>query len=56
MKLGDMTVKQLAEMCFLHTCQECPFEKDGSKGCPMLVYPFRFDLNMEVKTDAEDQS
>lgn len=57
MKLGDMTFKQIAEICANHKCNNCPFYEEGfrlSLRCLLLKHvPSHQDLNMEVKTDAD---
>ena len=58
MKLGDMTVKQVAEICTGHECNNCPFYDSGTFfGCLLLQhFPSFQNLDMEVNIDAEDQS
>lgn len=55
MNLGDMTFKQIAEICTNHKCRTCPFyNKMTFINCRILQYiPSQQDLNMEVNTDAE---
>lgn len=54
MKLGDMTFKQVAEICETNICRECPFCKDRGK-CMLLDYiPSIQDLDIEVNIDAKD--
>lgn len=54
MKLGDMTFKQIAEICAFRRCDQCPFCVDDS-GCILLDHvPSNQNLNMEIKNDAED--
>lgn len=54
MKLGNMTFKQIAEICETNICRECPFCKDRGS-CILLDYiPSIQDLNMEINTNAEN--
>ena len=54
MKLGDMTIKQIAEYCAFHRCDQCQF-CDHNGYCMLLNrVPSHQDLNMEVKTDEDD--
>lgn len=56
MKLGDMTFKQIAEICANHKCINCPFHKKGfNLNCRLLRdVPSHQDLSMKVNTDAEN--
>ena len=60
MKLGDMTFKQIAEICYKHeNCDGCPFHYRshycGYSDCRLKDYdPCSQNLNMEVNTDAEE--
>lgn len=62
MKLGNMTFKQAAEYCTSHECKTCPFYTSdkpyisNTEDCKLLRFPSHYDLNMEVNTNAEDQS
>lgn len=52
MKLGDMTFKQIANVCTNHRCTECPFCKDDAS-CVLLNHTPSFqNLDMEVNIDA----
>ena len=53
MKLGDMTFKQIAEYCTSHECRTCPFYISSIEDCKLYRFPCHYDLNMEVKTDAD---
>lgn len=57
MKLGDMTFKQIAEICANHICSSCPFyNKMTFINCRMLQYiPSQQDLSVEVEINAENQ-
>lgn len=56
MKLGDMTFKQIAEICTNHKCEQCPFWVDDG-GCRLLQHiPPQQDLNMEVNTDMPENN
>ena len=56
MKLGDMTFKQIAEMCKGKTCYQCQFYDQNAfnKCCLTCTDPADQNLDMEVKTDAEN--
>lgn len=61
MKLGDMTIKQIAEICANRKCAQCPFfrnplYKDGFGLCCQLLQhvPSFQDLDMEVEINAEN--
>lgn len=62
MKLGDMTFRQIAELCDKYElCIGCPFNYYGSRitdtGCKLKdELPSNQYLDMEVNTDAENQS
>ena len=52
MKLGDMTIKQVSEICHKHeTCKDCPLQ-GPTKDDDCMVLNHCWD--MEVDTDAED--
>lgn len=54
MKLGDMTIKQIAEICMFRDCNLCPFGNYNGN-CMLLKYaPMFQDLNMEINTDGKD--
>jgi len=56
MKLGDMTVRQIAEICGRYKlCSGCQFNYDGVYCKIKGKLPCDQDLDMEVKTDAENQ-
>lgn len=58
MKLGDMTFKQIVEICTNHKCNRtrnrCPFYNEGIIiNCLLLQHcPAFQNLDMEVKADA----
>ena len=56
MKLGDMTFKQIAEICKSRQCYQCPFYsgEEFSRCCLTYYDPAHQNLNMEVNTDAEN--
>ena len=55
MKLGDITFKQIAEICAFHMCGQCPF-CNGDGGCILLEHvPSNQNLNMEINTDVETE-
>ena len=58
MKLGDMTFNKIAEICTNHECNSCPFYNNSTIiNCLLHKYlPAHQNLDIEVKTDAEDQS
>lgn len=57
MKLGDITIRQVAKICADHNCDNCQFHYDNAGSCKLLRnIPSQQDLNMEVKVDAENQS
>ena len=53
MKLGDMTFKQIAEICVFPRCNQCPLSKDDEVCILLDQAPSYQDLNMVVKTVAE---
>lgn len=55
MKLGDMTFKQIAEICAFHRCDQCPFCEDNGDCILLNHVPSFQDLNMMVKTIDETE-
>ena len=63
MKLGDMTIKQVAEICETNICRECPFCKDHGS-CILLDYipskcfgcPFREEVGEDWICIFDDDS
>lgn len=55
MKLGDMTIRQVAEICVFPRCNQCPLSKDDG-GCILLDQaPSYQDLSMLVETVSETE-
>ena len=57
MKLGDMTIKQVARICTSHKCNECPFHNSSAVfGCLLQQFPLFQNLNMEVNIDMTENN
>lgn len=54
MKLGDMTLKQIAKICDSHTCITCPFATPTGRCWFRVEAAENWDIDVEVNTDAEN--